>query len=824
MNKQRSLMSTPSAKASSSAQRDGMTTGGKRGFRRGDWGRGLVGFWAMAAAIATALDLGLVQVLERQTQTLFSEVRGTVAAPKEVVILAIDESSLAQGDFFRSDPKQYASLEPIQSWPWKRSAYAKAVEKLMAAGAKAVAIDVIFSTPSSYGAQDDQQLAQVLQQYQGRIVLAARYAEAETPQGFSTQLVAPLPQFCNRPDCIGFINFLMEPDQRIHRLGEAFSRHLLQNSPSVEAEVLPQAPSFVESTLRAVNLPYQKPIADSIFFYGPANSFTHVPFWTVLDPSAWQTTLESGAYFKDKIVLIGSTATVHQDLHAAPFSKSWLYPQPMSGVEIHANAIATLLEGRSIAEAVPQASLRGLWVLIGVAGAGWWLTRPKQPLRRLIWAIGLATVWLGLSYGLFIQARLLIPTAVPVGAIALGGLSQLIAGSVKEQVKKRQLRDTLRQYATSPIVQEIISQHDDLQDLLRERELALSGKVLASRYRITRVLGSGGFSETYIAEDLQRPGNPSCVVKQLRVLSDNPNTLKQAQRLFAIEAETLERLGQHEQIPRLLASFEEEQEFYLVQEYIQGHPLTREILPGRSLPEQKVVRMIYELLNVLAFVHSQGVIHRDMKPSNIIRRRSDQKLILIDFGIAKKITTQLAESSNTKFTIAVGTPGYMPSEQSAGRPQFNSDIYALGIIAIEALTGQSPHRLTYDSKTGALRWSHQARGLNPALVTILNKMVHHDFTRRYRSVQEAQTALVSLYPDLANPDPQTSSAEMAGTQSAQSIAPRESSDPIASEEDRFNEMTVPLPEDWLDQNEAESFNNMTVPLPEDWLDHSPDHR
>ncbi|WP_088889445.1 serine/threonine-protein kinase [Leptolyngbya ohadii] len=816
MNKPRSPIPTPSIRASRSSQRSGTTATGQRGSRRTDWGRGLVGVWALAAATATALNLGVVQFLERQVQTLFFEMRGAVTPPREIVILAIDESSLTQGEFFRSDPGRYADLAPIQSWPWERSAYAAVVDKLMAAGADAVAIDVIFSSPSSYGEQDDRQFAQVLQKYAGRVTLASQYGEVETLQGYTTQLTSPLLDFCDRPDCTGFINFPIEPNYRIHRLGESFLQQFLQNAPPAEAEVLPQTPSFAKSTLQAAQRSYPTPAGESIFFYGPANSFTQIPFWTVLDPEAWQVSLQSDT-FKNKIVLIGSTAAVHQDFHAAPFSKSWLYPQPMSGVEVHANAIATLLEGRSIAEAVPQAPLRGLWVLVGVVGAGWWFTRQKQPLRRFIWAIGFAAGWLGVGYVLFVQARLIIPTAVPAGAIALSGLGQLIVGSAKEQVKKRQLRDTLKQYVTSPIVQEIISQHDDLQDLLRERELALAGKVLVSRYRITRVLGSGGFSETYIAEDLQRPGNPQCVVKQLRVASNNPKTLREAKRLFAIEAETLERLGRHDQIPRLLASFEEDQEFYLVQDYIQGQPLTREILPQRILPESRVVQMIAELLNVLAFVHSQGVIHRDLKPSNIIRRRSDDRLVLIDFGIAKKITTQLAEGSgNTKFTIAVGTPGYMPSEQSAGRPQFNSDIYALGMMAIEALTGQSAHILNHDARTGAIRWVQQARSVNPALAAILNKMVHHDFTQRYRSVQEVQRDLMALYPDLAIADGAIADESDKSAERPDAPLPRglalETQNP---DDDR----TISLPEDWLNQEEMDGgFLDKTLPLPQHGLE------
>lgn len=718
-----------------------------RWLERKNWERRWGIVWAVIAATATALDLSLVQGLERQIQTVFFQVRGAVTAPEQVVILTIDNTSLAQGEFFRADPQRYAELAPLQAWPWQRTAYAIAIERLMEAGAQAIGIDVIFSTPSSYGEADDQRLTQALQQYGDRVVLAARYDQLETPQGSITQLVTPLSRFCLRPDCSGFINFLIEPDGRIHQLGEPFLSQLLANSPPLQAEVLEKRPSFAQATLQAAQIPDSSGQGNTIFFYGPAQTFAQIPFWYVLDSSNWRTTLQSGAYFKDKIVLIGATASSLQDFHPTPFS-NWRYSQPMSGVEIHANAVATLLQRRTMREAIPKAAWRGLFVLVGVAGISYYFSRPPSPLRQFVRALGVIMLWTSISYGLF-HIRLIVPTAVPAAAILFGGFSQLVTGTLKDQMRKRRLRDTLKQHVTSPIVQEIISQDDDLQDLLRERELALAGKILGGRYQISRVLGAGGFSETYVAEDLQRPGHPLCVVKQLRVPSHHPNTLKLAQRLFITEAETLEKLGRHAQIPQLLAYFEENHEFYLVQELVEGHSLSRELLPDRSLPETKVATLLSELLEVLAYVHQQEVVHRDLKPSNIMRRHADGKLVLIDFGIAKKITNQLAVSEEqTKFTIPVGTPGYMPGEQLAGRPRFNSDLFALGMIGIEALTGITPRTLESDPRNGAVLWTDRVNGVNPNLQIILNKMVHPDPRQRYQSVQEVRSDLMLFCENL----------------------------------------------------------------------------
>jgi tetratricopeptide (TPR) repeat protein/tRNA A-37 threonylcarbamoyl transferase component Bud32 len=268
----------------------------------------------------------------------------------------------------------------------------------------------------------------------------------------------------------------------------------------------------------------------------------------------------------------------------------------------------------------------------------------------------------------------------------------------------------------------------------------LLGQILGGRYKIINSLGGGAFGQTYIAEDLQLPDHPRCVVKQLKPQTKDEQTLKIARRLFDTEATVLHRLGSHDQIPRLLAHFEEKQEFYLVQDCIEGQPLSQEIQPGKQLSEAKVIALLNDVLSVLAFVHGQNVIHRDLKPSNLIRRASDGKLVLIDFGAVKQVSSQgISEGA----TVAIGTPGYMPSEQLAGSPRPNSDIYALGAIAIQALTGTVPSRFPQDPVSGELVWRDKAQVSEP-LAQILDKMVRSHFRDRYPSAEEVLADLANL--------------------------------------------------------------------------------
>lgn len=279
------------------------------------------------------------------------------------------------------------------------------------------------------------------------------------------------------------------------------------------------------------------------------------------------------------------------------------------------------------------------------------------------------------------------------------------------------------------------------------------GKLLDRRYEVTQVLGAGGFGRTYLARDTRRPGNPTCVVKQLKPLSSDPNFLETARRLFNSEAETLEQLGHHDQIPRLLAYFEEDQEFYLVQEFIEGHTLTQELQPGQRWEESRVMTLLEEVLSILDFVHSHGVIHRDIKPDNLIRRNSDHKLVLVDFGAVKQIRTQFAATQGrASNTVAIGTPGYMASEQALGQPRPTSDIYALGIIGIQALTGLMPVNFQEDLSTGEILWQHLV-SVSRGLTTILSKMVRYHFKDRYQSAAEALESLRLLNNTYSPPTP-----------------------------------------------------------------------
>ncbi len=289
---------------------------------------------------------------------------------------------------------------------------------------------------------------------------------------------------------------------------------------------------------------------------------------------------------------------------------------------------------------------------------------------------------------------------------------------------------------------------------------------LGGRYKIISELGAGGFGQTFLAQDLHLPGHPKCVVKQLKPQTNDPNSLAMARRLFDTEAQVLYQLGDHDQIPRLLAHFEDNEQFYLAQELIEGEPLTQEIAGGQPWTEVQAIALMQDILQVLAFVHHKQVIHRDIKPPNLIRRRSDGKIVLIDFGAVKQVSTQVVnlDAGQTNLTISIGTKGYMPNEQIAGKPRFSSDVYAVGMVGIRALTGIHPKRLGEDPKTGEITWHARAPHVSPELAALIDKMVCYDFRDRYPTAIEALLALRSLpaalleslpEPDLYFEEPET---------------------------------------------------------------------
>jgi serine/threonine protein kinase len=266
---------------------------------------------------------------------------------------------------------------------------------------------------------------------------------------------------------------------------------------------------------------------------------------------------------------------------------------------------------------------------------------------------------------------------------------------------------------------------------------------LCDRYQILEPLGRGSFGQTYIAEDTHLPGNPRCVIKQLKPISIEPHVLPEARRRFDLEVGVLSELGNHDQIPRLFDRFEKDGEFYLVLEFIEGYPLSRELVSGKPLSESYAIALLENILTPLVFVHQHNVIHQDIKPSHLIRQERDGKIFLINFGAVQQIIDPLAM---TKRTIGVGIPEYMPMEQWQGRPKFSSDIYAVGTICIQALTGLDSKQLArlFEDGNGSA-WCHGIQ-VSPALIDVLNKMVRPNDLERYPSAIEALQAVQKLSP------------------------------------------------------------------------------
>jgi WD40 repeat protein len=283
--------------------------------------------------------------------------------------------------------------------------------------------------------------------------------------------------------------------------------------------------------------------------------------------------------------------------------------------------------------------------------------------------------------------------------------------------------------------------------------------VLRNRYRPIQLLGSGGFGKTYLAEDLDKL-NEYCVIKQFAPRVQGTAAINKATELFEQEARRLQQLGEHPQIPTLLAYFEEENNLYLVQQFINGQNLLAELKQQGTFNAEKISEVLLDLLNILKTVHQHKVIHRDIKPENIIRRSTDGKLVLIDFGISKQLTMSVTTNPGT----IIGSPGYAPLEQMQdGKAYPASDLYSLGATCFHLLSGIHPWIMWEQEGYGWVSsWrKHLQQPQSSELEKILDKLLQKDYQQRYQSAEEVLQDFSSLLP---SPSPVQPTQAVVGTQ------------------------------------------------------------
>ena len=272
------------------------------------------------------------------------------------------------------------------------------------------------------------------------------------------------------------------------------------------------------------------------------------------------------------------------------------------------------------------------------------------------------------------------------------------------------------------------------------------GDIVNGRYKVISKLGKGGFGTTYSAYDNQQSPPLIVVLKQIRIIQSENNEAERDNdyiRRLRLEADTLRNL-QHPCIPKFFDSFEEDKYYYIVQEYIEGDELSKEILPGEPIGEEEAESILREILEILQFVHENNIIHRDVKPANIIRRKINGKLYLIDFGAVKEIATEHTNAAGNPLTKAIISMGYTPPEQLAGQPKLNSDIYALGITIMQAITGftiraiDSRFNIPTRDNQGNYIWEDYAPQISPRFKAIISRMIPYSFCDRdrYQSVAE----------------------------------------------------------------------------------------
>ncbi|WP_310485080.1 protein kinase domain-containing protein [Chamaesiphon sp. VAR_48_metabat_403] len=310
-------------------------------------------------------------------------------------------------------------------------------------------------------------------------------------------------------------------------------------------------------------------------------------------------------------------------------------------------------------------------------------------------------------------------------------------------------------YCTRPRCEQPLNSFSDLDDrqllkTVHQRHCANCGMplILDGRYLPSKVLQQGGLGVAFLGCDRRTPGLRKCVIKQLQVNpSFNTAQLETATTLFHREAEVLEKLGEHPQIPRLFAFLEmtasasppytQQKFFYLVQEYIEGKNLQAELAIKKRFTEPEVISVLREVAKILEFIHFKGSIHRDIKPSNIMRDLQGQ-IYLIDFGAVKQVVAETARKSgnDNRSLTCVFTPEYAPWEQRQGQAIYpSSDLYALAVTCLNLLTGRAPQDLL-NIDTNEWQWRTPDLQVSDALADIIDKMLRSLPSERFQSARD----------------------------------------------------------------------------------------
>jgi serine/threonine protein kinase len=343
--------------------------------------------------------------------------------------------------------------------------------------------------------------------------------------------------------------------------------------------------------------------------------------------------------------------------------------------------------------------------------------------------------------------------------------------------------------------------HESILQQTRLSQMCGTQELFRDRYEIVRILGRGGFGITYLAKNAVLPGQPWCVIKQLSPKVTNTSIWEKAYDRFEKEAQALAKLGSHPQIPMLLDYFEVNGTFYLVQEYIHGYNLAFDVKRNGPKKEAEVKQFLQQILPVLEYLHKNQVMHRDIKPQNLLRCKYDQRFVLIDFGAVKEELADACENSTNDNATGtfVGTIGFAPPEQFSLHSVYASDIYALGMTCLYLLTGKGPLEFTYDHSTDEICWQ-QTVNVSNSFAKILGKMLKISLKERFQTVNELKRAL-----ELENYVP--SLTECLTTQAPRVI--KKTKEPILQMSVPYIQRTAIAIREWkAKRQEKEAYNKM----------------